>query len=381
MKGLALEGGGAKGSYQVGAYKALKEMGYEFDYIVGTSIGAINGAMFVQGDEKLAEKIWLDIEFSMVVSTEDDKLENFFKESLTLNNVLDKVSLIKDVIFEKGFDTTPLKNLLINNISEERIRNSNTKFGLVTLDITNRKPVETFADDVPEGKLMNYIYGSSNLLVFKQEPIDGKILIDGGYYANNPVKMLEGKCDEIINIVLFPNRNIPSISQDIDLKVIAPREKLIEILNFNKDYSQYGINLGYYDTYKYFYDLYGEKYYIKRPELEVAIEIFSKCFDFIKDKYPYVKSARYYFEKWLPDYFNKLGIDSKREYGDCLCFILEKIAVKFSLDRFRIYNIEDLAKTIIDSKDFNHLFSELEFEKNLVRIICEYYEKKRQTNG
>ena len=81
MKGLALEGGGAKGSYQVGAYKALKEMGYEFDYIVGTSIGAINGAMFVQGDEKLAEKIWLDIEFSMVVSTEEDKLENFFNES------------------------------------------------------------------------------------------------------------------------------------------------------------------------------------------------------------------------------------------------------------------------------------------------------------
>ncbi len=45
MRGLVLEGGGAKGCYQIGAYKALVEMGITFDYVVGTSIGAINAAM------------------------------------------------------------------------------------------------------------------------------------------------------------------------------------------------------------------------------------------------------------------------------------------------------------------------------------------------
>ena len=44
MKGLVLEGGGTKGAYQLGAYKALKELGMEFDGIVGTSIGALNAA-------------------------------------------------------------------------------------------------------------------------------------------------------------------------------------------------------------------------------------------------------------------------------------------------------------------------------------------------
>ena len=34
MKGLVLEGGGTKGAYQLGAYKALKELGMEFDGIV-----------------------------------------------------------------------------------------------------------------------------------------------------------------------------------------------------------------------------------------------------------------------------------------------------------------------------------------------------------
>lgn len=43
MLGLALEGGGAKGAYEIGAYRALTELGYHFDVICGVSIGAING--------------------------------------------------------------------------------------------------------------------------------------------------------------------------------------------------------------------------------------------------------------------------------------------------------------------------------------------------
>ena len=42
MLGLALEGGGAKGAYEIGAYRALTELGYHFDVICGVSIGAIN---------------------------------------------------------------------------------------------------------------------------------------------------------------------------------------------------------------------------------------------------------------------------------------------------------------------------------------------------
>ena len=44
MKGLVLEGGGTKGAYQIGAYKALRDLGIEFQGVAGTSIGALNGA-------------------------------------------------------------------------------------------------------------------------------------------------------------------------------------------------------------------------------------------------------------------------------------------------------------------------------------------------
>ena len=45
---LVMQGGGALGSYQAGAYEALHEAGIEPDWIIGTSIGAINGAIIAR---------------------------------------------------------------------------------------------------------------------------------------------------------------------------------------------------------------------------------------------------------------------------------------------------------------------------------------------
>ena len=60
--GLALEGGGAKGAYQIGAWKALREAGIRFSAVSGTSVGALNGAMIVMDDLEKAEKILLNEE-------------------------------------------------------------------------------------------------------------------------------------------------------------------------------------------------------------------------------------------------------------------------------------------------------------------------------
>ena len=48
MKALVLSGGGAKGSYQIGVWKALRELNIHFDIITGTSSGALNGALMTQ---------------------------------------------------------------------------------------------------------------------------------------------------------------------------------------------------------------------------------------------------------------------------------------------------------------------------------------------
>ena len=55
--GLVFSGGGTKGAYQIGAIKALKEIGISVKAVSGASIGAINAAMFVQNDIELLESI------------------------------------------------------------------------------------------------------------------------------------------------------------------------------------------------------------------------------------------------------------------------------------------------------------------------------------
>ena len=58
MIGFALEGGGAKGAYQIGSYIALRKYRIKPSIIAGTSIGSVNAAFFAQGDVKKLIKLW-----------------------------------------------------------------------------------------------------------------------------------------------------------------------------------------------------------------------------------------------------------------------------------------------------------------------------------
>ena len=59
--GLVLEGGGARGAYQIGAWHALQEAGVKINAVAGTSVGALNAALICMGDLEIAEDIWKNI--------------------------------------------------------------------------------------------------------------------------------------------------------------------------------------------------------------------------------------------------------------------------------------------------------------------------------
>ena len=55
---VALEGGGAKGAYQVGVWQALEEAGVKYNAVSGTSVGALNGALMTMRDLPAAIRCW-----------------------------------------------------------------------------------------------------------------------------------------------------------------------------------------------------------------------------------------------------------------------------------------------------------------------------------
>ena len=55
-----------KGAYQIGALMAVRELLVEFDGVVGTSIGAINGAIYLEGGYSKLFDVWNEIQTNTV---------------------------------------------------------------------------------------------------------------------------------------------------------------------------------------------------------------------------------------------------------------------------------------------------------------------------
>ena len=65
-RALVLSGGGGKGAYQIGVWKALRRLHVSIDIVTGTSVGALNGAYVVQKDYLKALLLWKNIDFSQI---------------------------------------------------------------------------------------------------------------------------------------------------------------------------------------------------------------------------------------------------------------------------------------------------------------------------
>ena len=57
-RAIVLSGGGSKGAYQIGVWKALRKLHINYDIVTGTSVGALNSILFVQKDYLKALKLW-----------------------------------------------------------------------------------------------------------------------------------------------------------------------------------------------------------------------------------------------------------------------------------------------------------------------------------
>ncbi len=267
MYGLALQGGGAKGSYHIGVWKALRKLNIDFDAVVGTSVGALNAALIVQDDFDVAVKLWENLTTENVFIA-DKQVHQFFREFSfdganihDYKNVFDRErwevyqKIVHSIYNNGGLDISPLKQLIASMLDEDKIRSSRLDFGLVTINLTDFKPMKLFINDIPKGKLVDYLLASSFLPVFKQEKLDGKIFLDGGFYDDMPVDMLIDK--QYRNIITseikfsFTKNEFSMMKYEwegIDLVRIKATEPLGGLLQFDPTKAKQNIALGYKDT-------------------------------------------------------------------------------------------------------------------------------------
>lgn len=266
MYGLALEGGGAKGSYEIGAYVALKELGYKFNMVTGTSIGSLNAALIVQGDIRLARKLWLNSD-SEIIGIDKDIVETIKKFKLNKENIKDSLKEIKKIINNKGLNVSNYKNMIDKYVNESKVRKSKINYGLVTVRLKDMKPLELTISDIEEGKLSEYILASSYLPVFKMDKIiDNSFYLDGAFSDNLPINLLEKNgCKNIIAIRIDGIGRIKKkINDDTNIIELKPTKNTGPIIMFDNNDVKNNFYMGYYDTYLKFKKIDGYKYYFKK---------------------------------------------------------------------------------------------------------------------
>ena len=363
MLGLALEGGGAKGAFHIGAVKALLENGYEFDGVVGTSIGAFNGALISQGDFEKAYDLWINMEPSMLFDIEDECMRNIVHNGLTKETIKYISSRTINLIENRGIDTSKIRRVLYENVDEYKLRTSNIDFGMVTVSIPDFNPVEVYKEDIPAGKIRDYIMASANFPGFKLYPIDGKYYIDGGIYDNCPVNLLIRKgYKDIIAVRTSKNDRFSNIiNKDVRIRSIIASEDLGNALIFDNDLIRRNITLGYFDAIRMIKNLKGRKYYIE-PFEEVFFDILNNIPENVilqigeTLKVSQMDSKRMLFEKIIPTIADLLKLPNTATYEEIFIGLLEVIAEKKSVEKFNIYSINEFIDAIektspIESRD------------------------------
>jgi len=360
MHGLVLEGGGAKGAYQVGAVKALVEMGYEFSAIAGTSIGAINGAFIVSGQLDFIYSIWEAGEINRVIKTDKEVLQKILDFDFKGENISRIFDYIIKIINNGGLDITPLRQLLEEHIDEEALRKNPVDFGLVTVSFTDFQPLEVFIEEIPEGKLIDYLIASASLPIFKLKKIDGKSYLDGGFYNNIPITLMTRK--NIKDIIVIETEGIGRKrkvkEEDLNIIRIHPSRKIARTIEVDPNIMKRNVKLGYLDAKRVIQGLRSEKYCIEHALdelyfLEEAKKLNEKQLEKIFKLFNFTGTVNYknFYEVVLPIVTKILALEEDVDYIDLFIRLNEEIAEYYRIDQLKVYTFKELNHLIKEKID------------------------------
>lgn len=205
--GLVFAGGGAKGSYQIGVWKALKGMGIDkyIGAVSGTSIGALNGAMFCTGDYDQAYNAWMHVrEDSVLIKnhgnrTNKSPYESWFSNA-GINHFIDSYVNFKKI--PDGLECYVTASRIVRpgiynimkNCSQKDILGKIISVFLIPLLHLQTKAVTFLINDYQPTEINDILLASSAIpLVFPDISIHGRTYVDGGINDNIPIRPLYEK--------------------------------------------------------------------------------------------------------------------------------------------------------------------------------------------
>ncbi len=328
---VVLSGGGAKGSYQLGVWKALRELHIKYDIVTGTSIGALNGVLMCENSYFKAKRIWRKL-----------NLEYLFNELPKSNKEIDILKLFGgNFIKNGGMDIKKIESILEDNVNKRKFYNSKIDYGLITYNFTTKKPLILSKEKIPSDKLIDYLMASATCYpAFKMKEIDGDKYIDGGYYDNLPVELAIELGAEFLIIVDLGSPGFKKRpSKNIDSILIKPKNNISFFLNFDKKTAKINVKFGYNDTLKAFKKLDGNKFTFKKNTISTY---------YLNNKDNLLDTTEKKFLTSIEELGKIFKLDESKIYSlnSFIKALNKKIELEDSLDKNTIKSIKSLTKKI-----------------------------------
>lgn len=386
-RAIVLSGGGSKGAYQIGVWKALKKLDIQYDIVTGTSVGALNAALMVQKEYMKALWLWFNMDFKRIF---DDKIDADYETKEGKSKIFHTYA---QAVFDGGMKIKRLEHTVEKALNVKKIYKSPIDLGIVTVKIPNLKPMQLQKKEIPKDQLKDYLIASASCFpAFQKKKIGDSTYIDGGLYDNLPINLsIEMGATEVIAVDLeeigfkkkVKNKEIPIVT-------ISPNNKIGSFLVFDKHMARRCIQFGYNDTMKVYEKLDGKYFTFKKGHLQKNYEMYFTSY--LKRLHTYLCSKP--SKSGILDNIIKITVlkhflitpDAKITIKDWNSEI-EKLGKTFQMEETKIYDIRKwnqfiityyqsiekdntIEKSIQENK-FKKLFS----SSSMIRYLCELMKK------
>ncbi len=249
---LVLQGGGALGAYQAGVYQGLMEGGIEPDWVIGTSIGAINGALIAGnapehrlerlqefwgrlGNRRTFDEAWSSAFFAGALAnlhTITQGVAGFFQANPHAPWGIHFPVGIERAAF---YTTEPLQRTLGELVDFDHLNRRQTRLTVGAVNVRSGEMRYFDSRDMALGPA--HIMASGALPPgFPAVRIDGEPYWDGGLYSNTPVEVVLDDNPRRDSLIISVNMWQPNGSEPGTIWQVLGRQKDIQYASRGKSH-------------------------------------------------------------------------------------------------------------------------------------------------
>jgi NTE family protein len=249
---LALQGGGALGAYQAGVYEALMESGIEPDWVIGTSIGAINGSMIAGNapDNRVArlkefwdgmaqrhsfDSVWPAALFGNALanmSTFMSGIPGFFSPN---SRAALGPTWPLGIDHAAYYTTEPLRHTLARLVDFDQLGQRQPRLSVGAVNV--RTSEMRYFDTRDMALTVSHVMASGALPpAFPAIAIDGEYWWDGGVYSNTPIEVVLDDVPRRNSLIFSVNVWQPSGNHPTTIQQVMARHKDIQFASRSKSH-------------------------------------------------------------------------------------------------------------------------------------------------